>query len=250
MVLVAIPVHQRGDLVRHCLATVAELELPPGSEIAVFDDASPYVPALIAATKLSCRFERAPSRRGAGGMVVHIWRDFLAGPHEHLLFVDSDVIANRDAVMVGFELARRFDGLISLYNSSLHNGTAIDGELLAKPFVGNAGTFWSRRLAQLALEKVGPADDVDFAYCRLFARLGIPIAATARSRVQHIGLVGVNNRYYGNLDHGLGFVPDAPAQWHAIGFVYDELMRRQSHYLRPVERAPGPFDWLLGGRKG
>jgi hypothetical protein len=48
---IAIPVYQRGDLVRHCFATRAELELPDGSEIVVFDDMNPTlnVPSLIAA---------------------------------------------------------------------------------------------------------------------------------------------------------------------------------------------------------
>lgn len=81
MILVAIPVHQRGELVRQCFPTVAELEMPPGSEVVVFDDANPSldVPALIAATRLSCRFERSAVRRGPEGMVAHIWQRFSRG---------------------------------------------------------------------------------------------------------------------------------------------------------------------------
>jgi hypothetical protein len=240
--LVAIPVHQRGDLVRHCFATVAELELPEGSEVVVFDDESPTldVPGLVKATRLDCRLERSTTRLGADRMVSHIWRHFLDSGHESLLFLDSDMIANRDAVTVGLRLAAEVDGLLSLYNSTMHPGTPLNGELLSKPTVGNAGTFWSRRHAQLALDGVGnEVSSIDFAYCRLFAKLGIPIATPIQSRVQHLGIIGFNNRYYGDLDHGIGFVPDSPVQWHAIGYVYNELMTRQREFLRP----PAP-NWL------
>jgi hypothetical protein len=234
--LVAIPVYQRGDLVRHCLATVCELELPTGSEVVVFDDVSPTldVPALIKATGLQCTFHRLGSRLGPDRMVSHVWRHFLDGPHSSLLFLDSDMIANRDAVTVGLSLANRFDGLISLYNSSMHPGVQKDGQLLLKRSVGNAGTLWSRRHAKLALDAVGDrVSGIDHAYSELFERRGVRLAATFQSRLQHIGVVGTNNQFYGQLDHGLWFVPDAPAQWHAIGYAYNELMSRQSDFLRP-----------------
>lgn len=246
MTLVAIPVHQRGDLVRHCFATAAELELPPGSQVTVFDDLSPTldVPRLIAATRLECSFERSSVQLGADRMVSHIWRYFLDSGHDSMLFLDSDMIANRDAVTVGLRLAGQFDGLLSLYNSTMHPGTRRHGELLSKATVGNAGTWWSRRLAQLALDGVGgEVSAIDFAYCRLFERLGIPMAAPAQSRLQHLGIMGFNNRYYGELDHGIGFVPDASAQWHALGYVYNELMTKQREFLPPPAPARGA-GWL------
>jgi hypothetical protein len=181
-------------------------------------------------------------------MVSHVWRHFLDGDHESLLFLDSDMITNRDAVTVGLRFAGRFDGLLSLYNSTMHPGTPLDGELLRKSTVGNAGTLWSRRHAQMALDSVGEATAIDFAYCRSFEKLGIPIAVSAQSRLQHIGIIGLNNRYYGNLDHGIGFLPDAPAQSHAIGYVYNELMAKQRDFVRPP--APGRLArWLSRWRR-
>lgn len=242
MVLVVVPVHERGALVRYCFRSAAELELPAGSEILVIDDMSPTldVPALIAETGLACRYERTAEWVGADRMVGRIWRQFLDSGHAHLLFLDSDMVANRDAVTVGLRLAARFDGLISLYNSIAHAGEAIDDELLAKRTVGNAATLWTRPLAALALETVDPATagGVDHAYCRLFAARGIPIAVTARSRVQHIGIYGANNQYFGSLEHGSGFRPDSPVQWEALGFVYDDLMRRQQAYMPPALSLP------------
>lgn len=242
MVLVVVPVHERGALVRYCLRAAAELELPAGSEILVIDDMSPTlnVPGLIAETGLVCRFERTGQRVGADRMVGRIWRQFFESGHEHLLFLDSDMVANRDAVAEGLRLAKRFDGLISLYNSIVHPGTRIDDELVAKRTVGNAATLWTRPLAALALEAVDPgaAGGVDHAYCRFFETRGVPIAVTARSRVQHIGIYGTNNQYFGTLEHGSDFHPDSPVQWEAIGFVYDDLMRRQQAFLPPALSVP------------
>ena len=240
MVLVAIPVHERGALVRHCFASAAEMELPEGSEIVVIDDMSPTldVRALIAETGLHCRYERRTQQVGADRMVRQIWMRFLETGHSHLFFLDSDMVANRDAVTVGLRLGQRFDGLIGLYNSINHAGGAIDGELVRKRTVGNAATLWSRELVTATMEMVDPEVwGIDFAYCRAFEERGIPIAATVRSRVQHIGIYGTHNQNFGALEHGLGFVPDSPAQWQAIAFIYDELMSRQRNYLPPPPKA-------------
>ena len=239
MILVAIPVHEREALVRHCLATAAELDLPAGGEILVIDDASPTLdaPALIAEAGLKCRFERHEERVGAERMAQHMWGRFLATGHSHLLCLDSDMVINRDAVTVGLRLAGRFDGLLTLYNSIAHASEPLDAELVAKRTVGNGATLWSRRLVETAQTLVQPVQTgVDFAYCRAFAERGIPIAATAQSRVQHIGIYGTYNQHFGALEHGLGFVPDSLAQWQAIGFIYDEIMCHQEKYLPPAPK--------------
>lgn len=236
MVMVAVPVHERGAVVRHCLAAAAELALPEGSEIVVIDDASPSldVRQLIAETGLRCRFERREERAGAEGMVREVWARFLASPHRHLFFLDSDMVANTGAVLDGLRLSEGFDGLISLYNSALHAGGAREGELLRKRTVGNAGTFWSRTLVERVTEWVAPGTpSIDFAYCAALESHGVPIAATVRSRVQHIGFGGTNNQSFGFMDHGLGFEPDGLAQWRAIAWGYDELMRRQHDFVLP-----------------
>lgn len=239
MVLVAISVHERGALVRHCFATAAEMELPAGSEIVVFDDASQTfdVPALIAETGLACTYVRMDQTVGVTRMVRLIWERLLESKHSHLLFLDSDMVPNRDAVSVGVRLSQRFSGLISLYNSIAHPGDAMDDELLRKDTVGNAATFWSRELVTLAVETVSTRPwGIDFAYCDAFRVRGVPIAATVQSRVQHIGIFGLHNHEFGALEHGLGFVPDSLTQWGAIGYVYNELMTRQRDFLLPASK--------------
>lgn len=249
-VLVAIPTHERESLVRHCLSTVAELALPQGSEIVVFDDASPFldVEALMGEAGLPVQCRHSTERQGPSRTSCSIWRHFLDRDHRHLLILDSDMIANRSAVMDGLRLREGFDGLVSLYNSRNHPGTPGGEDRLAKRTVGNAGTLWTRPLAELVMAELGsnPAIvNIDDAYCTLFEARGIGIVAFERSRVQHLGIVGTNNRYFGGFEHGLGFRPDSERQARAILAVYDELMSRQEDYVRPPRQSQSPVAKLL-----
>jgi hypothetical protein len=233
-VLVAVPTHERETLVRHCLATAAEVELPAQSEIMVFDDASANldVAALMESEGLAPRLHVNPARLGATGTTVSIWRHFLGSGHQHLLILDSDMIANRTAVMDGLRLREKFEGLVTLYNSRLHPGVPIAEDTIVKWTVGNAGTLWTKALAELVLEAFGDAKvvNVDDAYSRLLRSRNIAIVSPTRSRLQHLGTVGMNNRYFGQLEHGLNFRPDSERQMLAIAAAYDDLMSRQDFY--------------------
>lgn len=243
--LIAIPTHERASLLRHCLSTVAELALPPGSEIVVFDDASPTldVPVLLREAGLPARCRRSAMRVGPSQTSCAIWRHFLEGEHQHLLILDSDMIANRSAVMDGLRLRDSFGGLVSLYNSRNHPGVPDGEDRLAKRTVGNAGTLWTRPLAELVMAELGSDPgilNVDDAYSTLFGLRNVPIVTFERSRVQHLGIVGTNNRYFGAMEHGLLFRPDSERQSLAIVAVYDELMSRQEHYVRPPRQSLSP----------
>jgi glycosyltransferase involved in cell wall biosynthesis len=246
--LIAIPTYEREALVRHCFATVAEMDLPPRGEIIVFDDASPTldVEQLIRDQGLAAHCERCASRQGPSGVTRMIWRHFLKSGHEHLLILDSDMIANRSAVMDGLRLREGFDGLLTLYNSRTHPGVRYGDDLVLKFDVGNAGTMWTRPLVELVLQEFGGQEtvNVDDAYSRLFSARQIPMVSPYRSRLQHLGIEGTNNRYYGGLEHGLNFRPDSSRQLEAIVATYDELMSRQDFYTRPI---PSERD---GGRGG
>jgi hypothetical protein len=246
--LIAIPTYERETLLRHCLGTAAEMELPPGSEIAVFDDASPSldVGQSMQEAGLPPILWRSGQRRGASGVTYEIWRRFLGGSHPHLLILDSDMIANRSALMDGLRLREGFAGLITLYNSRLHPGSPAGEDRVLKQHVGNAGTLWTRALALKVLQAFGSEvhANVDDAYSRLFSSRQIPMLAPRRSRLQHLGIAGTNNRYFGELEHGLNFQPDSERQLRAIAATYDELMARQDFYLRPHRR--GLVRWLRG----
>jgi hypothetical protein len=235
--LIAIPTFERESLVEHCLATAAEMVLPADSEIMAFDDASPSldIERLMRETGLPVLCRHGAQRLGPSGMACRIWEHFIGGRHGHLLILDSDMIANRSALADGLLHRERFDGLITLYNSCNHPGRADGEDRLIKRKVGNAGTLWTRPLAELVLsELVGSSlEYVDDAYSDLFAARGVPIMSVYRSRLQHLGIMGVNNRFFGELEHGLFFHPDSDRQKEAILATYDDLMRRQNFYLKP-----------------
>lgn len=235
--LVAIPTFEREALLKHCLATAAEVVLPAGSAVIVFDDASQSldVERLMRAAGLPAKFYRSRQRLGTHRMTCCIWEHFLRSTHEHLLFLDSDMIANRSALRDGLGHRNGFDGLLTLYNSRMHPGQPIDEDRLAKRKVGNAGTFWTRPLSELVLAELRNYSfaNIDDAYSDFLTARGIAIMSVVRSRVQHLGIVGLNNRYFGELEHGLNFRPDSPRQMEAIAETYDELMRQQASFLRP-----------------
>jgi len=235
--LIAIPTFERESLLKHCLATAAEIELSSGSMVMVFDDASETleIEDLMRSAGLPAHYSRGSQRRGTHHMTCSIWEHFLSSPHEHLLFLDSDMIANRSAITDGLQHLKGFDGLLSLYNSRMHPGRPAGEDRLIKRTVGNAGTLWTRPLSQLVLEKLSSRSvaNIDDAYCTLMGTLGVPIVSVQRSRLQHLGIVGLNNRYFGDMEHGLCFQADSPLQMEAIAATYDDLMRRQDFYLKP-----------------
>ena len=234
--LVAIPVYERAERVRHCFATLAEMQRPDGTTVVIFDDCSrTFDPAAAAAEAgLAAEHDRRPFRIGADAMIYLIWSSFLASGAETLQMVDSDMIANRTTLVDGLALLGRVNGLLSLYNSIRHKAVEEAGELVYKQRLGNAGTIWNRELVALVRAEVEPGNFMDDRYCDFLRRRGLQLASTRRSRLQHLGHGGQNNRYFGDLDHGEGFVADGAAQQAALAEAYDELMSRQPFY-----RAPG-----------
>jgi len=237
--LIAIPTFERESLLKHCLATAAEIHLPSGSSVVVFDDASETldIAQLMQAAGLPPKYHRGSQRHGTHYMTCCIWEHFLQSPHEHLLFLDSDMIANRSAVNDGMRHLENFEGLLTLYNSRMHPGSPAGEDRLSKRKVGNAGTLWIRPLSQLVLGELKDYSvaNIDDAYSDLLSERGVPIVSVERSRLQHLGIVGLNNRYFGEMEHGLSFQADSPLQMEAIAATYDDLMRQQEFYLRPKE---------------
>lgn len=233
--LVAIPVYERAEQVRHCFATLAELQRPDGTTIVVFDDCSQtFDPGAMAAEAgIIAVHDRRPFRIGADAMIYLMWSTFLASGADTLLMVDSDMIANRTALVDGLALLGGVDGLLSLYNSIRHPAIEEAGELVYKRRLGNAGTLWTRELVALVRGGVEPGNFMDDRYCIFLRQRGLRLASTRRSRLQHLGHGGQNNRYFGDLDHGAGFVADSAPQQAALVEAYDELMSRQPFYRPP-----------------
>lgn len=233
-ILVAIPSYERPELLRDCVNTARELKSGEPYDIVIFDDASPTLDldAFVRGGRISV--SRSETNRGPSGTICRIWRDFLASGHEYLFFLDDDLIANTDALAVGMAHLRRNMGLLSLYNSTMHPGVSLAPDLLAKQRLGNAGTFWTRPLVELALKELEGQEHIDNRYSGLFAARGIPMLATVQSRVQHLGIKGRHNWRFGQLEHGLGFVPDSEAQMLALCRTYDILMTHQADYMRPT----------------
>lgn len=223
---------------RRCFTTVADMHRPAGTRVIIFDDHSQTfdVTALAGGLGLDAECRRQPFRIGADAMIYLIWLTFLSGNEQHLLMLDSDMISNRSALVDGLALVQAFDGLLSLYNSVQHPPIGQSGELVFKDRLGNTGTLWTRDLVAMVKQDCPMGGNLDDRYCRFLKDRGVQLACTARSRVQHLGIEGTNNRYFGEIEHGRGFVPDGAPQWQALAETYDDLMSRQAHFTSP--RAP------------
>ena len=237
-VLIAIPAHERERLVRFCLATVARMERPAGSELLLIDDACRTFDPVAAAADagLTVTLQRHGFRVGADATTWLAMTRLGSSEHSHLLFVDSDMVVNTTALSDGLALLAHYDGLLSLYNSMMHEGLESEGEIVRKRALGNAGTLWRRDLVELVLKGLPPGAYLDDRYCTFLGERGIPVASVARSRMQHLGFEGSNNRYFGKLEHGIGFVPDEAHQTAALLSVYDDLLMRQAYFAAPSRR--------------
>lgn len=253
-VMIAVPVHEREALLRHCLTCLRDMRRPPDSAIVLFDDASPTLrlAPLLAALGVEWDIRRADRRHGADGSVWRILNAFVDSPHDHLLFLDSDMVANPDALEIGMALRQRFTGLLSLYNSMLHTGVAEGPDLIRKRSVGNAGTLWTRALAERVIAGLGTSPSyIDWRYCDLLRAEGVPIASTARSLLQHIGIGGTNNERFGELEHGLGYTPQTENEARALAFAYDALLSRQADFVPPRPNSVlGRWFFAFGRRLG
>jgi hypothetical protein len=183
------------------------------------------------------QYWRSPEQLGTHRMTCHVWSHFLRSAHQHLLFLDSDMIANRTALSDGLRYRANFEGLLTLYNSRMHVGEPAGEDRLFKRKVGNAGTLWTRPLSQLVLAEFEDHSfaNIDDAYCDFLTARGVPIISVNRSRLQHLGITGLNNRYFGELEHGLFFRADSERQLEAIAATYDDLMHRQELFVRSTE---------------
>ena len=65
-------------------------------------------------------------------------------------------------------------GILSLYNSMMHPGEPAGPDLLSKRRLGNAGTFWSRYLAELCLRELAGREAIDDCYSALFSARTTP----------------------------------------------------------------------------
>lgn len=124
-------------------------------------------------------------------------------------------------------------GVLSVYNSALHSKLrALDAELVLKSSVGGAATVRDGNLLPELLREFKTDLVRDWQMCRQLIVCEIEIAVARNSRAQHLGIGGTNNRWFGNLDYGIGFDIDGQLQALARAKSYQSIMPAQLQYVK------------------
>ncbi|UCC39894.1 MAG: hypothetical protein JSV96_00055, partial [Candidatus Aminicenantes bacterium] len=140
-----------------------------------------------------------------------MFRNFLDTQDDYMLIADSDLIFRSDIIKVIKKVIPGTDGILSLYNSTLHDQIVgsqdIKGiKVLKKKDLGAAGTVLSREVVKRISGNINDGDSYDWRWSEFLLKEKLRMFCTEDSYLQHIGFEGQNND--GLLyDFGKNFYP-------------------------------------------
>jgi hypothetical protein len=163
-----------------------------------------------------------------------------------VIVLDSVLILSPAALEFATGAIGRTDGVVSLYNSLAHEELCdIDAELVEKRSFGGAGTFWDARLLERFIADIRESPwGWDWQAVAFLEANRLRIIASRRSYAQHLGISGANNRWFGKIDYGRGFVIETANQARFMAASFDTLMTRQKEF-RPPRPAKGKASRLF-----
>ena len=91
-------------------------------------------------------------------------------------------------------------------------------------------------MAQMVTEKVPTGTHFDDWFSEYLTNCGIPKSCSNQSYLQHLGVDGMNNRYFGRMDCGLNYTPDAPEQAAAMAQVFNDMMSNQAYFRGKTDK--------------
>ncbi len=239
MQTIAISTFNRKPELQSCLACLAEARGLDGWAIRIHDDASDDydIGDIVASSGLAAFVSRNRENLGCDANNVDLLRTCLDAGAQRIFVLDSDLIVASDVLEFIDRNFDRTDGVLSVYNSVLHPVEAIfDGDLLIKNSVGGAATVWDAGLLRSALDRLDGPDCWDWRICDTIAEMKLRIFVASNSRAQHIGISGTNNMRFGELEYGIGFMPENPRHTAALARTLDILLTSQPTYLQGAAR--------------
>jgi Glycosyl transferase family 2 len=211
-ITVAIPTYNRPDYIKKCAASLYQVDGINDCNIRIYDDCS---------TEINDQFLREQFPEASDIVVREInlkadrnmaqmYRDFLDTGDELFFGADSDTIFRPDILHTIDKLVGKTDGVLSLYNSSLHESISMiniaDEPCLLKRHIGAAGTVFTRKVIAEIVENVDMGRLYDWRWSEYLRQKGRRLIVTNASYVQHIGLDGENNSLE-LYDFGVNFEP-------------------------------------------
>lgn len=235
MITIGITTHNRKKIVTMMAQSLKESWGLEDCSIRIYDDASDeydesFLRELFPNANTIIRHKR---NMGASANIQFMYRDFLNYDDEYLFNADSDLIYNKAWLQEGIRLIKQTDGILSLFNTGVHEVTNDLGEICEKVDVGSAGTLLAKKIVQLICEGITYDIDkgFDYAWCRLLRDGGKKFYTSKNSYVQHIGLSGVNSNK-NRFDFGDGYAVDSTLNGQILNDVLNDYSKDMNEYWK------------------
>lgn len=171
---------------------------------------------------------RRAQNLGADENIRQMFVDFLESDEDVLIAVDSDLILHPDWADCIRRVLPQTDGVLSLYNSTMHSGVASNSiagyDLVEKQDLGSAGVAFSREVMSDIIRNVPASRRYDWDWSRYLRSRDVRLLCLKNSLCQHVGIEGTNASVYGCIDFGRGFRPGTEVNAEILFQYFDELM--------------------------
>ncbi len=233
-ITIAVATYNRIDYVRTLSKSLAACKLIGACNIRIYDDCSPK----LTLNDLEALFPEAKEiivrdkNLGADWNMNQIYKDFLRTEDDILVVIDSDLLCNPYFIEFINDNIDRTDGMLSLYNSILHEPLyELDETFVIKAHVGSAGTVFKREIVSLIVdnEQLNFRAGYDWEWSAYLNDAGIRIFVARESMVQHIGLFGQNCNGTLTVEIGRNFKPVSIYNYEAALTAYEKTIENYRH---------------------
>lgn len=241
MQIIAIPTHNRVDLLLSCLECLSLVDGLDNWSLRIYDDCSSEydIHAVVSRFGLKAVIQRNEQRLGGDINNLSMLKDCLRLQPERILLLDSDMILSPDSLEFIERHFSETDGFLGLYNSCRHMVQGdINEALVYKWSCGATATVWEAKLLAAMIQSLSDTYLWDWKASDYMNEHHIRICVARKSRAQHLGIIGGMHFFpFGKLDYGLGFEVVHEAHARALAASHQRLMVDQMPYVR-AKRLP------------
>ena len=228
-ITIGITSYNRANYLEKCAKSLVVIDNLNNCNVRIYDDCSTeydtaFLKKLFPYAKEIIRREK---NMKSDKNIALMYENFLNTGDDILINADSDLIFRADVITLVNKLLPKTDGILSLYNSTIHKSIEeidVDGEkLLIKNDLGSAGTVFSREIVEKIMKNVNSGINFDWRWSEYLKNSGYKILCVKNSYVQHLGLEGQNNdgiRY----DYGLGFIPGNKINQEIMSLHFEDMV--------------------------
>lgn len=195
-IMIGIPLYNRRGYVKFNAMVLKNYNDVDSKDIFIFDDASTEYgeDQLRKWYGKDIHYFRSKKRLKADKNTKRLFTYFSKSNYDILLTLDSDLILDKKWKMFIYDHIDKH-GILSLYNSGLHQTLSCNGEICEKIRFGNAGAVMKKSIVVKMFEDkhVRSSPTFDWAWIKYFQTHGVKMVVPKNSLVLHYGKIGQNN---------------------------------------------------------